>query len=71
MMILAFSDRLEMETKVYFDMDYLHECMLGHKWDQAETYLSAFTKECDNMHSRELFSEIRKKRSEAADRYSC
>ncbi|KAK1560018.1 hypothetical protein Q3G72_021226 [Acer saccharum] len=62
-------DRLELETKVYFDMDYVVECMINRKWDCAEKYLSAFTKMDDNRYSMDVFSRIQKqKHFEALDR---
>ncbi|KAL5792632.1 hypothetical protein ACOSP7_001226 [Xanthoceras sorbifolium] len=61
--------RLELETKLFFNMDYLVEFMINRKWDQAEKYLSAFTKMDDNRYSMEVFSHIQKqKHFEAVDR---
>ncbi|KAK4848242.1 hypothetical protein QYF36_010699 [Acer negundo] len=61
--------KLELETKVYFDMDYVVECMINRKWGRAEKYLSAFTKMDDNRYSMDVFSRIQKqKHFEALDR---
>ncbi|KAK3195059.1 hypothetical protein Dsin_026369 [Dipteronia sinensis] len=63
--------KLELETKVYFDIDYVVECMINRKWDRAEKYLSAFTKMDDNRYSMDVFSRIQKqKHCEAVDRRS-
>ncbi|TXG62650.1 hypothetical protein EZV62_009644 [Acer yangbiense] len=54
--------KLELETKVYFDMDYVVECMINRKWDHVEKYLSAFTKMDDNRYSMDVFSRIQKQK---------
>ncbi|KAK2650612.1 hypothetical protein Ddye_018101 [Dipteronia dyeriana] len=60
--------KLELETKVYFDIDYFVECMINRNWDRAEKYLSAFTKMDDNRYSMDVFSRIQKlKHFEAVD----
>ncbi|KAL5853214.1 hypothetical protein ACOSQ3_008332 [Xanthoceras sorbifolium] len=61
--------KLEVETKVFFNLNYFGECMINGKWYTAEKYLSAFTKMDDNEYSMELFSEMQKQKSlEAVDR---
>ncbi|KAK0571743.1 hypothetical protein LWI29_020851 [Acer saccharum] len=61
--------KLEVETKVFFNMNYFEEYMINGQWYEAEKYLSAFTKMDDNKYSVELFSEMQKQKShEAVDR---
>ena len=62
--------RLEKETGLYFDLKYLEDLLIAGKFDEAESYLLAFTNWEDNMHSAKLFFEIRKQKYlEALDRY--
>lgn len=51
---------LERESGLYFDMNYFEEVVLGGKWDEAERYLSGFTKLDDNKYSTKIYFEIRK-----------
>lgn len=52
--------RLERESGLYFDMNYFEEMVHGGKWDEAERYLSGFTKLDDNKYSTKIYFEIRK-----------
>ncbi|KAH7524611.1 hypothetical protein FEM48_Zijuj06G0137700 [Ziziphus jujuba var. spinosa] len=40
--------RLERESQCYFDMKYLKEMALSENWDEAENYVSGFTKIDEN-----------------------
>ncbi|GLU01279.1 hypothetical protein SLE2022_185910 [Rubroshorea leprosula] len=60
---------LEKESGVFFNMKHFEELVMGGKWDEAEKYLSGFTKMEDNRHSMKIFFEIRKQKYlEALDR---
>lgn len=62
--------RLEKESGLYFNLDYLQELLLTGKFDEAERYLLGFIKVEDNKHSTKIFFEIRKQKYlEALDRY--
>ena len=62
--------RLEKESGIYFNMKFFEELVLAGKLDEAESYLSGFTKLEDNKHSLKLFFELRKQKYlEALDRY--
>lgn len=43
-------------------MKHFEELLMGGKWDEAEKYLSGFTKLDDNRHSMKVFFEIRKQK---------
>lgn len=52
-----------------FDMEYFEEMMLSGNWNEAEKYISGFTKIGDNIYSNNIFLLIRKcKFLEALDR---
>ncbi|XP_024167813.1 topless-related protein 1 isoform X2 [Rosa chinensis] len=51
---------LERESGLYFDMNYFEELVLSGKWDEAEKYLTGFTKLDDNKYSTKIYFEIRK-----------
>ncbi|KAK9697853.1 hypothetical protein RND81_08G065600 [Saponaria officinalis] len=61
--------RLEQESGFYFNMRYFEDLVTGGEWDDAEKYLSGFTKVDDNRYSMKIFFEIRKQKYlEALDR---
>lgn len=61
--------RLEQESGFYFNMRHFEELVTGGEWDEAEKYLSGFTKVDDNRYSMKIFFEIRKQKYlEALDR---
>ena len=65
-----YDHRLEKESGIYFNLKYFEELLLDGKFDEAESYLSGFTKLEDNKHSTKIFFEIRKQKYlEALDRY--
>jgi len=43
-------------------MQYFKEMLLLGKWEDAENYLSRFTRIDGNMHSTKIFFEIRKQK---------
>ena len=50
-------------------MRYFEECVTNGEWDEAEQYISGFTKVDDNKFSMKIFFEIRKQKYlEALDR---
>ena len=57
-----FIHRLERESGIYFDMKYFEDMLLAGKWDDAERYLSGFTRVDDNRHSTKVYFEIRKQK---------
>ncbi|KAJ1407691.1 WD40/YVTN repeat-like-containing domain superfamily [Sesbania bispinosa] len=52
--------KLEQESGFFFNMKYFEEKALAGEWDEAEKYLSSFTKIDDNQYSMKVFFEIRK-----------
>ncbi|KNA11838.1 hypothetical protein SOVF_131310 isoform A [Spinacia oleracea] len=54
--------RLEQESGFYFNMRHFEELVTGGEWDEAEKYLSGFTKVDDNRYSMKIFFEIRKQK---------
>ncbi|KAJ4720426.1 Topless-related protein 4 [Melia azedarach] len=52
--------RLEQESKVFFNMNYFGEHVANGEWNKAEKYLSAFTKNNDNLYSAKMFSKMRR-----------
>ncbi|TKY74752.1 Topless-related protein 1 [Spatholobus suberectus] len=54
--------KLERESGFYFDMKYFEDMLLTGKWDDAESYLSGFTRVDDNRHSTKIYFEIRKQK---------
>ncbi|KAK7352684.1 hypothetical protein VNO80_18112 [Phaseolus coccineus] len=54
--------KLECESGLYFNMKYFEEMLLLGKWNDAENYLSRFTRIDDNMHSTKIYFEIRKQK---------
>ena len=58
----SFIHRLECESGLYFNMQYFKEMLLLGKWEDAENYLSRFTRIDGNMHSTKIFFEIRKQK---------
>ncbi|KAG1327125.1 hypothetical protein COCNU_01G010590 [Cocos nucifera] len=62
--------KLEEESGIYFNMWYFEESVLAGNWEEAERYLSGFTKFNDNRHSTKIYFEIRKQKYlEALDRH--
>ncbi|XP_077242146.1 protein TPR3-like [Tasmannia lanceolata] len=70
-MILQFLDEekfkdtvhtLEQESGFFFNLKYFEEVVSNGNWDEAETYLSGFTKVEDNRYSTKTFFEIRKQK---------
>jgi len=61
--------RLERESGLYFDIEHFEDTILKGKWDEAEKYLSGFTKVEDNPNSTKIYFELRKQKYlEALDR---
>ncbi|KAL6141041.1 hypothetical protein ACLB2K_059332 [Fragaria x ananassa] len=61
---------LEKESGVFFNIKYFEECLTNGEWDEAENYLSGFTKLDENDYSFSTFFEIRKQRYlDALDRH--
>ncbi|KAL8094642.1 hypothetical protein AgCh_036252 [Apium graveolens] len=61
--------RLEQESGFYFNMQHFGEMLTNGQYDEAEKYLSGFTKVDDNRYSMKIFFEIRKQKYlEALDR---
>ncbi|XP_068484124.1 topless-related protein 1-like isoform X1 [Phaseolus vulgaris] len=56
------AQKLECESGLYFNMKYFEEMLLLGKWNDAESYLSRFTRIDDNMHSTKIYFEIRKQK---------
>ncbi|KAG7572182.1 LIS1 homology motif [Arabidopsis suecica] len=52
--------KLEQETKVFFNLNYLAEVMKLGEYGKAEEYLGAFTDSKDNKYSKAMFLEIQK-----------
>ncbi|KAF5743337.1 hypothetical protein HS088_TW09G01404 [Tripterygium wilfordii] len=62
--------KLEQESGVFFNLNYLEELILAGKWDEAEKYLNAFTTITDNRFTMKIFFEIRKQKYlEALDKH--
>ncbi|XP_061376425.1 topless-related protein 1-like [Gastrolobium bilobum] len=53
---------LQRESGLYFDMKHFEDLVLEGKWDDAESYLSAFTRIKDNNHSIKIYFEMRKQK---------
>ncbi|XP_021275783.1 topless-related protein 1-like isoform X1 [Herrania umbratica] len=53
---------LEKESGVFFSMKYFQDLVLGGQFDEAEQYLSGFTKVDSNNFSRKTYFEIRKQK---------
>ncbi|OMO90759.1 hypothetical protein COLO4_18895, partial [Corchorus olitorius] len=53
---------LEQESGLFFSTKYFEELILAGKWQEAEKYLSAFTRIDDNRYSMKTFFEIRKQK---------
>ncbi|KAA8521603.1 hypothetical protein F0562_012276 [Nyssa sinensis] len=53
---------LEQETGLFFDMNYFEDLVLSGIWDEAERYLSGFTKLEDDKYSMKIYFEIRKQK---------
>ncbi|KAF5936255.1 hypothetical protein HYC85_027384 [Camellia sinensis] len=53
---------LEHETGVFFDMEYFEDMVLFGNWDEAEKYLSGFTRLEDDKYSMKIYFEIRKQK---------
>ncbi|TXG62210.1 hypothetical protein EZV62_013573 [Acer yangbiense] len=51
---------LERETGYYFDMNFFEEMVLAGNWEEAEKYLSSFTKVEDNRYSTKIYFDMRK-----------
>ncbi|KAK9715176.1 hypothetical protein RND81_06G147900 [Saponaria officinalis] len=61
--------RLEQESGFFFNMRHFEDLVTDGKWDDAEKYLTGFTKVDDNRYSMKIFFEIRKQKYlEALDR---
>lgn len=68
-MFILLIHRLGRESGLYFDMKHFEDMVLKGKWDEAEKYLSEFTKVEDNNHSIKIYFELRKQKYiEALDR---
>ncbi|KAH7687231.1 YVTN repeat-like/Quinoprotein amine dehydrogenase protein [Dioscorea alata] len=62
--------KLEQESGFYFNMKHFEDQVQAGEWDEAERYLSGFTKVEDNRYSMKIFFEIRKQKYlEALDRH--
>lgn len=65
-----FYGRLEQEAGFFFNMKYFEEKVQAGEWEEAEKYLSGYTKVDDNRYSMKIFFEIRKQKYlEALDRF--
>ncbi|XAR71008.1 hypothetical protein NMG60_11028077 [Bertholletia excelsa] len=53
---------LELETSIFFDMDYFEDLLLSGNWDEAEKYLLGFTILEDNKYSTKIYFEMRKQK---------
>ncbi|KAL3497849.1 hypothetical protein ACH5RR_040581 [Cinchona calisaya] len=53
---------LEKESGLFFDMNYLEDCVKSGDWDDLEYYLSGFTKVGDNNYSNDIFFLIQKQK---------
>ncbi|KAJ6673965.1 PROTEIN putative-RELATED [Salix viminalis] len=53
---------LERESCYYFSMKFFEEMIRSGNWDEAERYLSCFTKLDDNRYSTKIYFEIRKQK---------
>ncbi|XVF86443.1 hypothetical protein PTKIN_Ptkin18bG0040700 [Pterospermum kingtungense] len=53
---------LEKESQYFFNMRYLEDCITNGEWDDAEKYLSGYTKLEDNPQSMKIFFMIRKQK---------
>ncbi|CAN6450976.1 unnamed protein product [Victoria cruziana] len=61
--------KLEQESGFFFNMKYFEDAVHNGEWEEAEKYLSGFTKVDDNRYSMKIFFEIRKQKYlEALDR---
>ncbi|RWW68352.1 hypothetical protein BHE74_00024119, partial [Ensete ventricosum] len=54
--------KLEQESGFFFNMKYLEEKVQAGEWEEAEKYLSGYTKVDDNRYSMKIFFEIRKQK---------
>ncbi|XP_061340989.1 topless-related protein 1-like [Gastrolobium bilobum] len=54
--------KLERDSGFYFDMKHFEDMVLAGKWDDAETYLSGFTRVDDNKFSIKIYFELRKQK---------
>lgn len=62
--------RLEEESGIYFNMKHFEELALEGRLDEAERYLSGFTKMEDNRFTMKIIFEMRKQKFlETLDRY--
>ncbi|KAL7187353.1 hypothetical protein ACSBR1_037425 [Camellia fascicularis] len=52
----------ECESGLFFDIKYSEELVVNGDWDEADRYLSCFTKWDDNRHSMKMFFEIKKQK---------
>nr|TKS11864.1 hypothetical protein D5086_0000068850 [Populus alba] len=63
---------LERESSYYFNMKFFEDMICIGDWDEAERYLSCFTKLSDNRFSMKVYFEIRKQKFlEALDNKDC
>ncbi|KAH8482795.1 hypothetical protein H0E87_030034 [Populus deltoides] len=53
---------LERESGYYFSMKFFEDMIRSGNWDEAERYLSCFTKLDDNRYSTKIYFEIRKQK---------
>ncbi|XP_065849213.1 topless-related protein 1-like [Euphorbia lathyris] len=53
---------LEQDSGFYFNMNFFEELILNGKWDEAEKYLSGFTKLGDDKYSNKIYFDIRKQK---------
>ncbi|XP_010648732.1 topless-related protein 1 [Vitis vinifera] len=53
---------LERQSGIFFNLNYVEELVMNGEWEEAEMYLSGFTKLEDNKFSTKIFFEIRKQK---------
>ncbi|GFZ08333.1 transducin family protein [Actinidia rufa] len=53
---------IEHETGAFFDMEYFEDLVLSGNWDEAEKYLSGFTRLDNDKYSIKIYFEIRKQK---------
>uniref|UniRef100_F6H3W7 CTLH domain-containing protein n=1 Tax=Vitis vinifera TaxID=29760 RepID=F6H3W7_VITVI len=57
-----FHSILERQSGIFFNLNYVEELVMNGEWEEAEMYLSGFTKLEDNKFSTKIFFEIRKQK---------
>ncbi|KAL6345835.1 hypothetical protein AAG906_017591 [Vitis piasezkii] len=53
---------LERESGLFFNLEYFEELALNGEWNEAEKYMSGFTKIEDNKFSTKIYFEMRKQK---------